>query len=49
MCGKVRGEKQPGESVDEARQRLADAFFSDPVNEGCTCVEVTVEASSIEL
>ncbi len=45
----VRGEKQPGESVDEARQHLADAFFSDPVNEGCIRVEVTVDASSIEL
>ncbi len=43
---KVRGAKQPGESVDEARQRLADDFFSDPVNEDCISVEVTVEESS---
>ncbi len=38
----VRGEKEPSESVDEARQRLADDFFSDPANEGSTSVEVTV-------
>ena len=39
---KVLGDKQLNESVDEARQRLADDFFSDPVNVGCTSVEVTV-------
>ena len=38
----VRGEKQLGESVDEARERLADDFFSDPVNAYYTSVEVRV-------
>ncbi len=38
----VRGEKQPSESVDEARKRLTYDFFSDPVNERYTSVEVTV-------
>ncbi len=38
----VRGETWRGESVDEARERLADEFFSDPVNEGCISVEVYV-------
>ena len=44
----VRGEKEPSESVDEARQRLADDFFSDPVNAGCISVEVTVEETDEE-
>ena len=38
----VSGDKRPSESVDEARQRLAADFFSDPVNERFTSVEVTV-------
>ncbi len=44
----VRGDKQPSESVDEARQRLADDFFSDPVNAGCISVEVTDEETDEE-
>ncbi len=44
----VRGEKEPSERVDEARQRLADDFFSDPVNAGCISVEVTVEVTDEE-